>query len=406
MLQTEDWMDIKLFSKQGQSIRAIAKRTGYSRNTIRRVLRQAVPEPFKKPHRSSKLDPFKTYVEKRYRECGLSAVRLLEEIVPMGYGGSIDTLRRFLHSVKPQREALAKLTVRFETPPGEQAQADWAYCGRFTSPRGKVLSVYVFVMVLSFSRMLYVRFTSSMDLRTLLECHLKAFEFFGGWPKSVLYDNMKQVKLEPGKFHPLFVDFASYYGFLVKTHRVRRPRTKGKVERMVDYVKDNFLNGRSFVDFDDLNVQALHWLEHTANVREHATTGVRPIDLLDKETLTAWSGAAVYQLTFKQTRTVTNEGYVRLDRSRYSVPPENVGKTVVVEQGEQKVTIRLGDLIIAEHLKAPKAGSFMVHRQHIEALWKLSLNRPPPRTPHFELTFEQEVSRADLNRYEEMAPWA
>lgn len=401
MLKVEAWMDVKLLSQQGHSIRAIARVTGYSRNTIRRVLRQKAPEPFHVPKRPSKLEDFKPYVEKRYQECALSCVRLLEEIRPMGYVGSIVTLRRYVQRLKPQRQALKKLTVRFETPPGEQAQADWAYCGRFTNPVGKLLSVYLFVIVLSFSRTLYIRFTSSMDLKTLIECHLKAFEFFGGWPRSVLYDNMKQVKLEPGKFHPLFLDFANYYGLAIKTHAVRRPRTKGKVERMVDYVKDSFLNGRSFVDLDDLNTQGLHWLEHTANVREHATTGARPIDLLSKEGLTVWSALAPYRLSLKQTRTVMSEGYVRLDRSRYSVPPENVGRTVIVEQGEQKVTIRLGDLILAEHARAPKAGSFMAKPEHIEALWKLSLNRPAPKSPHFELTFDDQVARADLSRYEE-----
>lgn len=404
MLKVEAWMDIKLLSQQGHSIRAIGRLSGYSRNTIRRVLRQKAPEPFHVPRRASKLDGFKTYVEGRYHECALSCVRLLEEIRPMGYVGSIVTLRRFVQTLKPHRQALKKLTVRFETPPGEQAQADWAYCGRFMDPVGKALSVYLFVIVLSFSRMLYVRFSSSMDLKTLIGCHLKAFEFFGGWPRSVLYDNMKQVRLEPGKFHPLFLDFANHYGLTIKTHAVRRPRTKGKVERMVDYVKDNFLNGRSFADLNDLNAQGFHWLEHTANVRVHSTTGARPIDLLGKEGLAAWNTVSVYQLSVKQPRTVTSEAYVRLDRSRYSVPPENVGRTVVVEQGDEKITIRLGDLIIAEHAKASKAGSFMVKPEHIEALWKLSLKRPPPRTPHFELTFNEQVARADLSRYEEVGP--
>ncbi len=404
MLKVEAWMDIKFLSQQGHSIRAIARLTGYSRNTIRRVLRQKAPERFHVPKRRSKLDVFKTYVEKRYQQCALSCVRLLEEIRPMGYTGSIATLRRFVQTLKPRREALKKLTVRFETAPGEQAQADWAYCGRFTDPGGRLFSVYLFVMVLSFSRMLYVRFTCSMDLKTLIDCHVKAFQFFGGWPRSVLYDNMKQVRVEPGKFHPLFLDFANHYGLSIKTHAVRRPRTKGKVERMVDYVKDNFLNGRSFIDVEDVNGQGLHWLEHTANVRQHATTGARPIDLLNKEALTACNAVAPYQLSLKQARTVTSEGYVRLDRSRYSVPPENVGRTVIVEQGEQRVRIRLGDLIIAEHPRATKAGSFMAKPEHIEALWKLSLNRPPPqRTPHFALTFDEQVARADLSRYEEVA---
>ena len=239
-------MDIRSLHKEGHSIKAIARYTGRSRNTVRRVLREAGPTPFKKPERHSRLDPFKTYLRERWESCGLSAVRLLPEIQAMGYTGSISTLRRYVLSLKPERERLRKLTVRFETPPGKQAQADWAYGGRFPDPAGRSFPVYVFVLVLSFSRMLYIEFTSSMKLPALVRCHQNAFQFFGGWTQEILYDNMKQVRLGPSDLNPQFADFARHYGFAVKTHRIRRPRTKGKVERMVHYVKDAFLNERSF----------------------------------------------------------------------------------------------------------------------------------------------------------------
>ena len=106
--------------------------------------------------------------------------------------------------MKPQQLALEKLTVRFETPLGQQAQADWAYCGRHPDADGTPVPVYVFVLVLSFSRMLFVSFTRSMNLASLIGCHQQAFEFLGGWPHSILYDNMKQVKLSPA---PLDSDF-------------------------------------------------------------------------------------------------------------------------------------------------------------------------------------------------------
>src|SRR5207237_4119775 len=112
--------------------------------------------------------------------------------------------------------------------------------------------VYDFLMLLGFSRMLYVEFTKSMDTAALIRCHQNAFTCFGGVPATVLYDNMAQVRLVGGQLNPLFVDFAAHYGFAVKTHRPYRPRTKGKVERMVEFLKDNFLNGRTFASFDDL----------------------------------------------------------------------------------------------------------------------------------------------------------
>jgi len=396
-------MDIKSLHKEGHSIKAITRYTGRSRNTVRRVLREPAPATFHQPERHSRLDPYKAYLRERWEACGLSAVRLLPEIQAMGYTGSIITVRRYLHSLKPEHERLRKLTVRFETPPGKQAQADWAYCGRFPHPDGGIVPVYVFLMVLSFSRLLYIEFTSSMKLPVLLRCHQNAFDFFHGWPLEILYDNMKQVRLSPTELHPLFADFARHYGFAVKTHRIRRPRTKGKVERMVHYVKDAFLNGRSFPDLADLNAQAQHWLTYTANARIHATTQRRPLDLWPQEKLTALTSVSPYQLVDFVPRQAGFDGFVRFERSRYSLPPKYAGQTVLIGQRENKIVIRAQDMIVAEHPIAQKAGSTVADPLHLEALWKLSLHNTKTPPPRWQLTFDQPVEAAPLARYQEVA---
>jgi hypothetical protein len=321
----------------------------------------------------------------------------------MGYSGSIHTLRRFLHKLGAGNKRLDKATIRFETPPGYQAQADWAYCGRFANALGNVVPIYVLVFVLSFSRYMYVEFTTSMKLEMLIGCHLRAFDYVGGFVQTMLYDNMKQVRLSQHEWNPLFLDFVNHYGVVPKTHRVRRPRTKGKVERMVDYVKDNFLNGREFSDLDDLNQHCRHWLEQTANARVHSTTGARPVDLLAKENLRALGDVPQYRLSQKSVRKVDREGYVNYQRSRYSVPPEHVGKTVVVEHDDQKVIVRSEDLIIATHDAARKAGSCVTSREHVEAMWKLSVGRAMPPAPSWKLTFNGSVAAVSLSTYEEVA---
>jgi hypothetical protein len=229
--------------------------------------------------------------------------------------------------------------------------------------------IYAFLIVLGFSRMLYVEFTQTMVLPELLRCHQEAFAYFGGIPGSVLYDNMAQVRLPgSGELNPLMGDFAAHYGFAVKTHRVRRPRTKGKVERMVDYIKDNFLNGRSFSGMEDLMAQGRLWLERV-NRRLHATTGERPVDLLPREKLTPLSGSAPYVLAQRHDRKADVEGFVHFLRNRYSVPPQYAGKRIVLIQEEQQVQIRCGGVVVAKHVLAAGSGSCIADKAHVEAMW-------------------------------------
>jgi transposase len=397
-------MDIQLLFKQLGSIRAVVRQTGYSRNTVRKMLRAAETPKFNTPARKSGVDDFTDYLTQRFSEYGLSAVRLFDEIKAQGFAGSIHMVRRFLKTLRPLRAAAATATVRFETPPGEQAQCDWAYCGRHKDRAGREFGVYAFVMVLSFSRMLYVRFTTSMDLAALIDCHQSAFGHFGGISSSILYDNMKQVKLESGELNPAMVDFAAHHGFAIKTCRVRRARTKGKVERMVDYVKDNFLNGREFIDLDDLNTQGMNWLDSVANVRVHATTGHRPVDLLasEKPKLIPLESVRPYTFIQRHPRKVAAESMVAFCSSRYSVPPAYVGQTVEVSHESQKIIIRSGDLIVAEHPVAQKRGESVTHKEHLDELWKLAMQRTPQPLPSWKLTFDHAVAAAPLNLYEQL----
>lgn len=400
-------MDVQLLFKQLGSIRAVVKQTGYSRNTVRRMLRSAKPPVFEKPARRSGVDEFKEYLTQRFTEHGLSAQRLTEEIRVQGFGGSIYMVRRFLKRLRPLRAASAMATVRFETAPGLQAQCDWAYCGRHTDRVGRAVSVYGFVMVLSFSRAMFVKFTTSMSLGALIDCQRQAFAWFGGVPAQVLYDNMKQVRLEDGKLNPAFVDFAAHHGFDIKTCRVRRARTKGKVERMVDYVKDNFLLGRQFADLEDLNCQARAWLDNTAHLRVHATTGHRPVDLLgsEKPHLASLDSIRPYTFIERHARKVARESMVSFRASRYSVPPAYVGREVTVElSGDAgRVIIRSGDAIVAEHRAAAKPGESLTHPEHLDELWKLALQRAPTPLPSWRLTFDHTVAVTPLECYQRLA---
>lgn len=403
MLTLDQFMDIRFLHRQGHSVREIARLTGHSRNTVRKMLR-AVSSPRPTPRaRSSSLDPFKDYLRQRWQEHGLSAVRLHAEVAAQGYAGAARTVRQFVQSLKRDQKVDRRLTVRFETPPGEQAQADWAEIGRFALPDGSAVRVYAFVMVLSFSRCLFVEFTRSMRLETLIRCHQGAFAFFGGWPKRILYDNMRQVVVRPDLVNQRFADFARYHGFEVKRHRPYRPRTKGKVERMVHYVRDNFLAGRSFDGLAELNAQARHWLGTVANVRVHATTRERPCDLLLQETLTPIAGSVPYQLVTSTERTVSAEALVRFEQSDYSVPAGLVGSRVYVEASATKILIRTKDLIVAEHERARALGSRVEAPVHVRERWQRSVATPKPTPPpRCHITFTDEVQVRPLSHYAEV----
>jgi len=405
MIKVDRFMEIKELAQQGHSIRDIARITGLSRNTVRKVLRGEHTLRVKSAPRSSQLDQYKEYLRERYEAHGLSAVRLIEEIRPMGYQGSLATLRRYLRTLREGLMRVGKLTVRFETPPGQQAQADWTYCGRFPNSDGRLVSIYAFVMVLSFSRMLFVRFTTSMRMRELVECHQEAFAFFGGWTRSILYDNMKQVKLSRFQWNEHFLDFANHYGFVPKTHRAYRPRTKGKVERAVDYVKDNFLAGRVFHGLDDLNAQGRTWLDETANVRLHGTTLARPVDLFDEEQaqLTPLASIAPYRFLDPVRRSVSWESMIHFQGSRYSVPPQYAGQTVEVAAAGGQIVVRQGDTILAEHRQATAAGQSIVQRDHLAELWKITERQvPAPSGPRWHVDFALSVERMPLSAFEEV----
>lgn len=404
MLDLDRYMDIKQLHQQGSSIREISRITGHSRNTIRKVLSSKQGPRFQTPKRISKLDPYKDYLGKRVDECNLSGARLIEEIRAMGYQGGHTILKDYLRQIRPRSSS--KLTVRFETAPGEQAQCDWGYCGSYRDRLGISHRVYAFVLVLGFSRFMYVCFTTGMHLKTLVHCHQQAFAYFGGWTRLILYDNMKQVRLDYQHWNPAFLDFANHYGFAPRTHRPYRPRTKGKVERMVGYVKDNFLNGRHFANMEDLNAQARVWLEQTANCRIHQTTKKRPADLLAGENLIALDSIRPYQWVDRELRVVNSEAMVLYHKSHYSVPPVAVGQKVFVEASGSRVAVRLGDTIIAEHPQAQKPGERIEEKMHKQQRWQSVLKEAssqPPASPKWFIGDAPRVQARPLSAYQEVA---
>ena len=284
-------MLLRHYIEQGIPKAVLAAQLGVSRRTIhhwittgqldRDLDQEIVYSP--RPPVATKLDAFKPIVRARleaYPE--LSAVRLFEEIRAAGYTGSYTQLKTFVRSVRPQKEP--EPVVRFETPSGRQAQVDFA---RFRFSWGVR---YALMVVLGYSRLLWLRFYPRQDMRSLFAGLEEAFAFFGGVTEELLFDQMravitKDLRLLGGQLvvNLEFLRFARHWNFTPRACRPYRAQTKGKVERPIFYVRDNFVYGREFLGDGDLDEQRLRWLEQTANVRTHQTIKEQPLVRFERD---------------------------------------------------------------------------------------------------------------------------
>lgn len=285
MIGWESRMLFRHYLAEGLSKTAIAERLGISRRTVSRwiasgELDRDVDEPPRykaRPPVPRKLDPYKGIIQARLAAYPkLSAVRIFEEIRAAGYDGGYTQVKEYVRQIRPR--PVAEPVIRFETAPGRQMQVDFA---DFTFDWGKR---YALLVVLGYSRLLWLRFFPRKDMRALLVGLEEAFGFFGGVTQHLLFDQMKSVITKDGRMNgeklvsnAEFLRFAAHYGFTVRACRPYRAQTKGKVERPVSYVRDNFVYGREFLNDADLETQARRWLERTANVRIHSTIKEQPL---------------------------------------------------------------------------------------------------------------------------------
>ncbi len=286
-------MEVRVMHRQGRSVRSIAKELGCSRNTVRRYVREAGAARYgPRAPRPCKLAPYKAYLRERVqaaRPHWIPATVLLREIAARGYAGGISQLKAFLAPLKqPEPEPL----VRFETPPGRQMQAD------FTVVRRGRDALLALVATLGYSRASFVEFTTDETTATLCRALRAAFDYFGGVPAEVLFDNAKSVVLERDaygagrhRWNPELLALAEECGFTPRLCRPYRARTKGKVERFNGYLKGSFLvplaaslkaSGLALTA-EVANRHVRRWLDEVANERVHGTTAAVPSVRLAEE---------------------------------------------------------------------------------------------------------------------------
>ena len=292
MHRWETRMRLKYYLDQGVSKAELSRRFGIARRTIHywietgqldRDLAAGKTRQAPRPRREHKLDPYKGIIDDRLAEFPkLSARRLFEEVRAAGYAGGYTRVYDYARAARP-REPVEPV-VRFETPPGRQGQVDF---GTFTLPWGRR---HALLVVLGHSRLLWLRFYPRQTMAVLIDGLESAFARFGGVPQELLFDQMRSVVLSDGRtgggklvLNAEFLRFAAHWGFMPRSCRPYRAKTKGKVERPIRYLRDNFFYGRTFINDADLNEQATRWLDGTANVRRHGTTGERPVDRFERD---------------------------------------------------------------------------------------------------------------------------
>jgi transposase len=348
--------------RQGLTVSAIARQLGMDRKTVRRYVARGLEPPAygPRPRQQRSTDPFLSYLRERLAAYpGLTAVRLWRELRERGYAGGYTAVKRTVRDIRP--EPVKPFEVRFETPPGAQAQVDLAHFEVvFADEPGVTRIVWLFSLVLGFSRLIWARFVVHQDLQTVLRCHIAALEAIGGAPQEILYDRMKTAVIGEDAdglvvYNRGLLDLARHYGFQPRACRPYRPKTKGKVGRPFRYIREDFFLGGAFRNLDDLNAQLRHWLDTVANPRVHATTQ-RIVNEAFAEERPALKSLplAPYRTVLKLERRVSHEGMVSVGGNLYSVPDTTRRRILDVHVFADEICIFDNGVLVATH--APLEG--------------------------------------------------
>jgi len=386
-------LDARLLQAQGHTQAEIAQMLDVCERTVRNYLKQR-PGPRKRAQRPSRLDPFKEQILQKLEESpSYSGELIYERIVRQGYGGGKTIMKEFIS--KARKRLVATAVQRFETEPGRQAQVDWKEFGKQVID-GRTTKLYAFVMVLGYSRKPFVRFTTDMRQPTLLACHELAFDYFGGVPEEVLYDNMRTAYQpdEEGVWRPTkrLAAAAVHYGFVPKHCRVRRTETKGKVERTIGYLDSNFwprMDGE-VLSLDLLNERVGDWLDAICD-KKIVDLGESRAERFARETAFLKPlPADVFDAREALPIVVSRESTIRFETNRYSLPPEFIATTVLLyvhPLTRQAELVADGRSVRSFALAAPGSHSRLVFeedRKELAVRWaidrsRLAVRRSPRR---------------------------
>ncbi len=364
---------LRLYQVEQWRVGTIARQLHVHRDTVRSVLDQAcVMRPQRQPGRPSRVDPYLPFMRETLAKFPtLTARRLHTMVQARGYVGGADYFRHIVarHRPRPQAEAY----LRLRTLPGEQMQIHCGHNGHLQIGRA-LRQLMAFVVVLSYSRRVFVHFSMNARMDAFLQGHALAFAAWGGLARVALYDNLKSAVLERVgdaiRFNPELLAFASHYRYEPRPVAVARGNEKGRVERKIRFIRDSFFAARSFTDVDDLNAQARVWCEgQAADLRwpEDARVSVREAFEIERTSLLALPQAD-YPVHERLEVEVGKTPYVRFDLNDYSVPHKHVRRTLTVVATPDRVRVLDGQTELANHMRSYDSGQQIEVAAHIQAL--------------------------------------
>ena len=367
-------MDILILKKKGLSQRQISSKLGISRNTVKKYLdKPDISEnSHRKARRKSLLDDYMSNIKAWLEEdMEYTAAWIYDHLVPMGFMGSYEIVKRKVHDVKAERQKIAYM--RFETEPGYQAQVDF---GEFQVEQadGSVKKLYLFSMILGYSRRMYGELVEKCDLPTFLDCHIRAFTYFGGAPSEILYDRMKNVYIGKvagkNKFNDSLIGFALHYGFKPDVAPAYAAWVKGKVERPYTFIREGFWRGYGFINVLSANRDLWDWLKKK-DERVHGTTHEVIIERFRREQphLTGLP-SQVFDTSYRIYRKVQKDCTVRFEGSSYVVPHTLVGKEVLLRVKGACMRIFKDDELIVTYEVSQGKGTLVQNKRFYEALKK------------------------------------
>jgi len=374
MISWERFMDIMTLHRQGFSLREISDKLGMHRKTVMKYVTDGQPPKYKKvKKKESILAPYLQLIHEWLTQDNYRATWIYHQIKNLGYPGGYDTVKNHVHSVKEKNQR--KAFIRFETVPGLQGQMDWADF-KVADAAGDII-LYLFIFVLGFSRAMYAELVSCCTLQSFLDVHIRAFHYLGGIPLEILYDNMKNVvtgrNSNKAIFNVEFDHFARHYGFTPVVCPPYSPWVKGKVERPVDYIREGFWRGYRFIGIEQANRDLLDWLSQTANRRIHGTHH-QAVDLRWQQELTNLTAcpATDYDTSIKLYRKVYKDCMISYNASHYQVPPDVVGKKVLLKIKDNVIRFFDDDRLLATYPVSTQKGRWITDPLFMEQIRRQS----------------------------------